>query len=125
MTHIHPGGATRPAPVMRAGGPVHPQMVRGFDHRRLRQAIMDKRAQLAALEMSMVEVCEQDAARGLGHGVRIDERDTWDKATWDRYLTAATCHEPEYIPAMFRLLEEIERLERLMALPLLSSDIVE
>jgi hypothetical protein len=124
MTHIHPGGETRPAPPMLAGIPARPRTMQGFDRRRLRQAIMDKRAQLAALEMSMVAICEQDAARGLGHGVRIDDRDTWDKATWDRYLAAATCHEPEYMPAMFRILDEIERLKRLMSLPLASSDIV-
>jgi hypothetical protein len=69
----------------------------------------------------MVAACEREAARGLAHGVRIDDRETWDKPTWDRYLAAEIRCEPEYLPAMLRLLSEIDHLERVMQLPSTSS----
>jgi len=37
---------------------------------------------------------------------------------WNRYLTVAAKHEPDYMPQMLRLLGEIDRFERIMALTL-------
>jgi hypothetical protein len=65
----------------------------------------------------MVAACERAAARGRAGGVCIDDRATWDRATWRRYLDAATRLEPAYGPPMRRLLQEIDQLKRLMALP--------
>jgi hypothetical protein len=50
----------------------------------------------------------------------MDDRGTWDRATWQRYLDAAARLEPQYGPAMRRLLQEIDQLNRLMALPLVA-----
>lgn len=117
MPHIHPGGDIRMAPIEHAGISPTIRPTSAFDRPHLRQAIRDRRARLAAMETSMVAACEREAARGLAHGVRIDDRETWDKPTWDRYLAAAIRCEPAYMPAMLRILSEIEQLERLMQLP--------
>jgi len=66
----------------------------------------------------MVAVCEQQAARAAGPNVRIDDRTTWDKPMWDRYLAAAANRESDYMPRMLRLLGEIDRFERIMTLTL-------
>jgi hypothetical protein len=50
--------------------------------------------------------------------VRIDDRATWDRPTWQRYLDAATRLEPDYGPPMRRLLQEIDQLTRLIDLPI-------
>ncbi|HME24831.1 MAG TPA: hypothetical protein VKI44_26465 [Acetobacteraceae bacterium] len=55
---------------------------------------------------------------GVPAVVRIDDRTTWDKSMWNRYLTVAAKHEPDYMPQMLRLLGEIDRFERIMALTL-------
>jgi hypothetical protein len=47
----------------------------------------------------------------------MDDRETWDRATWDRYLAAASRHEPDYMPRIRRLLGEIDNIEKLLALP--------
>ena len=36
---------------------------------------------------------------------------------WQRYLAAATQIEPDFMPEMLRLLSEIDRLQRLLMLP--------
>jgi hypothetical protein len=56
------------------------------------------------------------AARGAARAVRIDDRASWDRASWNRYLAEATRIEPKYMPIMLRLLSEIGRLERLTML---------
>ena len=60
---------------------------------------------------------EKAAAHGAGRHIRIDDRATWDRAAWNRYITAVTQLEPDFMPEMLRLTREIERLERLVALP--------
>ena len=87
---------------------------RRFDRARLHDGIARRRTELAELEASMVAACENAAVRGAARSVRIDDRATWDRATWDRYLAAATRLEPDYLPAMLRLLGEISRLECLI-----------
>ncbi|MEO8716537.1 MAG: hypothetical protein ABI369_16150, partial [Acetobacteraceae bacterium] len=88
-----------------------------LDRKGLRQGIAERRQHLLDLETALVAACEARAARGRARGVRMDDRETWDKATWTRYLDAATTLEPEYDPRMRRLLREIDRLARLAELP--------
>jgi len=107
MTHLSPGRRHSPS-----------RLGFGIDRLRLREAITSRRAALAELETAMVAVCEQQAARSAGHDVRIDDRTTWDKPMWDRYLAAAANHEADYMPRMLRLLGEIDRFERMMSLAL-------
>lgn len=83
----------------------------------LRSGVVLRRARLARLETAMVAACERAAARGRAGDVHMDDRGTWDRATWQRYLDAAARLEPQYGPAMRRLLQEIDQLNRLMALP--------
>jgi hypothetical protein len=66
----------------------------------------------------MVEACEHAAMRGACCNVRIDDCKTWDKAASQRYLKAAARLEPDYLPRMRRLLRDIDRFERLLALPM-------
>ena len=65
----------------------------------------------------MVGKCEASAARSAPRNVRLDDRATWDRAMWNRYLSAATALESDYMPRMLRLHAEVERLERLLLLP--------
>ena len=80
--------------------------------------VAGRRARIAALEAAMVADCEREAARSAPRGIRVDDRATWDRAMWNRYLAAAAAAEPNYMPEMLRLHSEVERLERLLALPL-------
>ena len=115
MTHPTPGGAgLRIASAMPSSTPVSP---RHLDRNILRHGIAARRHRLAELETLMVEACERAAMRGAGRNVRIADCKTWDKATWQRYLEAAARLEPDYLPRMRRLLRDIDRFERLLALP--------
>lgn len=116
MTDPSPGTGSGPAmPCRVRSEPEHSSRARGrFDRARLHDGIACRRAQLAELEASMVAACENAAARAAARSVRIDDRATWDRATWDRYLAEAARLEPDYMPAMLRLLGEISRLECLI-----------
>ena len=113
------GAAARPTrlstshPTPPASGQVHPHL----DRDRLRAGIARRRQALANLEAALVAACEQAAARGAAGFVRMDDRETWDHAMWQRYLNAAARLEPDFGPRMRRLLLEIDQLTRLMALP--------
>jgi len=87
----------------------------GIDRLRIRDAIAMRRARIAIIETEWVTACERDAARGASHSVRLDDRETWDKAMWHRYLAAAAGCEGAYLPRLHRLYSEIARLERLLA----------
>ena len=91
---------------------------RYLDRDHLRSGVMARRRTLAELETAMVAACEAAAARCAARGVRIEDRASWDRTMWQRYLDAATRLEPQYGPAMRRLYQEIDQLERLLALPL-------
>jgi hypothetical protein len=65
----------------------------GIDRHHLRAVIAERRAALSAIEMEMVARCEEAAARPAPRHVRLD-----DRGTWDRYLSAATVLEPDYMP---------------------------
>lgn len=119
MTHLDPSGAARMAPHL-LGFTIRTPFQRslGIDGTRLRDAIAGRRARIAAIETAMVAACERVATRTASASVRLDDRDTWDKVMWGRYLTAAAAVEPDYLPEMLRLYSEVERLERLLALPM-------
>lgn len=70
-----------------------------------------RRKRLAELEAQMAGACDA-AAAGPG------DRRCWDRATWQRYLDAATRLECSYGPRMRRLRDDIARLDRLLDLPL-------
>jgi hypothetical protein len=91
---------------------------RHLDRDHLRSGVVARRRPHAELETAMVAACEAAAARCTARGVRIEDRTSWDRTMWQRYLDAATRPEPQYGPAMRRLYQEIEQLERLLALPL-------
>lgn len=112
MTHSTQGAEVRPVPALCRA---HPSFSRLY----LQQAIADRRARYAALEAALVAACEREAAHGADRTAHLGDRGTWDRAMWDRYLAAAVRREPDFMPAMWRLLDEIGRLERLLALPLL------
>jgi hypothetical protein len=95
-----------------------PVLQRHLDRNILRRGIAARRHLLAELETSMVDVCERAAVRGACPNVRMDDYKTWDRATWHRYLDAVARLEPDYIPQMRRLLRDIDRFERLLALPI-------
>lgn len=114
MTHLNPGGAEmapHPPMLSRVGPPAH------LDSDRLRAGIAERRQRLLDLEAAMVAACEADAARGRPTASRMDDRTTWDRVTWGRYLAAALRLESEYGPPMRRLLREIDQLQRVLALP--------
>lgn len=77
-----------------------------------------RRARLAELEAEMIIACETAVLGVRPLTGKLSDREYWDRAMWQRYLDAAARLEPEYGPAMRQLLQEIQRLERLMALPL-------
>ena len=83
----------------------------------LRAAVASKRTQIAALEAAWVTASEAAAARAGSRAVRMDDRATWDRATWARYLAAAESNEADYKPRIKRLLTEIDNIERLLAMP--------
>ena len=114
MSHHPPVRTTLPsAPsAISTAGP--PRLSRAMIHAgiSLRQAALD------ALEAELVSDCE--AAAGLGNPElsAVDNRASWDRAAWGRYLAAAVQVEARYGPRMRRLHADIEHLERLLHLPI-------
>lgn len=121
MTHVTPGGGTAAPPAV----PSMPSSTMGspadlapiLDRAQIRARIAQHRAALADLEGALVAACEAAAARHRTGAVRVDDRATWDRAMWQCYLDAATALGPDYCPRMRGLLRDIERLERLLTLP--------
>ena len=112
MTYVTSGGGPAGAPPALAATRFQPSL----DRSRLREAIAVRRQRLADL----VAACERAVAHGAGRQIRVDDRTTWDRAAWNRYVGTATRLEPDFMPEMLRLIREIERLERLAALPVTS-----
>ena len=108
MSRDRPGQA--PMPAAAASG-CH------LDRNGLCAGIDQRRERLAFLEAALVTACEAAAARGAARTMQIDDRETWDHGTWQRYLKAAAQLESDYGPRMRRLLLEIGHLERLLRLP--------
>ena len=113
MTHTTPGGGPPVASSARAVTRFHPSL----DRNRLRDAIAVRRQRLAEHEADLVAACEKAVAHGAGRQIHVDDRTTWDRAAWNRYIDTATRLEPAFMPEMLRLIRDIERLERLAALP--------
>jgi len=113
MTHLTPGGAARSPAALVSGSrfPTAPPL--GIDHERLEEAIIRRRTQIALIESEWVSICEQRAAHHASHQVRLDNRETWDRAMWNRYLAAAAETEKNYLPRLRSLYNGIARLERL------------
>jgi hypothetical protein len=104
-------------PVSPARARSDPSALTPIGHQsRIQDALAALRAQISLLETAWVAASEVEAARGRSRDVRIDDRGTWDRATWARYLAAAAAHEPAFMPKIKRLLCEIDRLERVLAL---------
>ena len=112
MTHVRSRGDPSVARQGLAVTRFHPSLDRG----RLYEAIALRRRHLADREADLVAACERAVARGAGKEIRLDDRTTWDRAAWNRYIAAAMQLEPEFMPEMFRLIGDIERLERLATL---------
>jgi len=103
MTHLLPdGGAPLPPPSM-------------LGRQVLDLKILLRRARLSELEIAMSAACEA-AALGERPRTSATDRESWDRATWHRYLAAAMRLESTYGPRMRRLRQEIGQLERLMTL---------
>ena len=123
MTTLTPTGAGTAAPAALPGHRTHltprqPASAPHLDRNHLVSGIVSRRRRLADLEAAMAASCEAAAARVAPRGIRVDDRATWDRAMWQRYLDAAARLEPDYGPLMRRLLQEIDRLQRLLDLPL-------
>lgn len=111
MSHIDPDIPRLPPPSRRSAPP-------RLNLAGIREGIATRRRRLLDLEAAMAAACEAEAMRGRAAGVRRHDRGTWDRAAWNRYLAVAAAVEHEYGPPMRRLHREIDRLERVLALPL-------
>ncbi|MBV8914131.1 MAG: hypothetical protein JOZ05_13965 [Acetobacteraceae bacterium] len=116
MTHLFPAEAARAAPQS-LSHPRSPLPSLLGERAPLRTAIAAKRAHIAQLEAAWVAAAEAELARHPRHGIRIDDRATWDRETWTRYLAAAEACEPEFKPRIKRLLDEIGATAHLLAAP--------
>jgi hypothetical protein len=102
MTHLLSDG----------GAPLPPSSMPGRQVLDLK--ILLRRARLSDLEIAMSAACE---AAALGEPrTSATDRESWDRATWHRYLAAAMRLESTYAPRMRRIRQEIGQLERLMTL---------
>jgi hypothetical protein len=113
MTRIRPGQGDRGAvPPLTPNLSLRSAPI-GPDPRHIRAVIQDKRADIANLEADWAAASERAAARSVGGIGRLGERETWDRATWSRYLAAAAESQDLYLPRLRRLYAEVQRLERL------------
>ncbi len=123
MTNVpHPAAVSRTPPHASIAGRPAPALL--GNRSGLRGAVSANRAEIAMLEADWVAAAEADAAPDQDKGVRRDDRSTWNKAVWDRYLAAAEAMEPSFKPRIKRLLREIDHLERLLAMPETTTAIV-
>ena len=90
MTHMTPGGDS---PVS-SRTPATTGFQSSLDRRRLREAIGVRRQRLAEREADLVAACEKAVAHGAGRHIRLDDRTTWDRAAWNRYVGRAPCGPP-------------------------------
>lgn len=98
----------------RMAAPVAPTRL---DREVLRLGVALRREALARLQEEMVASCEAAAGLGDPRTCAPDDRASWDRGAWRRYLDAAVRLEGGYGPRMRRLREDIARLERLLDLP--------
>ncbi len=122
MTELASGNATSALSAVLPSKPAasllaRPTYARHLDLAGLRSGIASRTREIGDLEGQLVAACEAAAARNAAVGVRIADRETWDRPTWNRYLAAAIQLEPDYGPRMRRLYQEVDQLKRLIALP--------
>jgi hypothetical protein len=98
MTHMTPGGDS---PVS-SQTPATTVFQQSLDRNRLREAIGVRSQRLAKREADLVAACEKAVAHGAGRHIRLDDRTTWDRAAWNRYIEIATRLEPAFMPDLFR-----------------------
>jgi len=120
MTQVVPGHGALPVPPSTAFhvfaceeptlAPVAPLLPR-LNREMICRSVALRRKRLAELEAQMADACDAAAAGP-------SDRRCWDRATWQRYLDAATRLEGSYGPRMRRLRDDIARLDRLLDLPL-------
>jgi hypothetical protein len=70
-----------------------------LDRNRLREAIAVPRRRLAERETDLVAVCEKAVVQGAGHRIRVDDRTTWDRAVWNRYIDTAARLQSAFMPS--------------------------
>ena len=120
MTHHPPGRDAVPLPTdtighaARMAAPVAPTRL---DREVLRLGVALRREALARLQEEMVAACEAAAGLGDPRTCAPDDRVSWDRGAWRRYLDEAARSESIHGPRMRRLRDEIARLERLLDLP--------
>jgi hypothetical protein len=84
MTHIRPRLGDREAvPPLTPSLSVRSAPIT-LDPRGILVAIQDKRAEIATLEADWAAASERAVARSLGGVARLGDRETWDRATWNR-----------------------------------------
>lgn len=109
MTHLHP--------QMRGWEPRVPTSLQSIAQSpslhsgEILRLMAEKRAQIAALEADWTAEAEKTAARSLGRAYALGSRETWDRTTWNRYLTAAERCEHRYLPRLRRLYADVEALQ--------------
>ena len=90
MTHMTPG---RDSPVS-SRTPATTGFQPSLDRSRLREAIGVRRQRLAEREADLVAACEKAVAHGAGRHIPLDDRTTWDRAAWNRYVGTASNSNP-------------------------------
>jgi hypothetical protein len=114
MTHVIPVGANGAITDPPSASHPLPLTSLGIDQGRLQISIASRREQIALIEADWVAASKRIAARNACHGIRVNDRETWDRPMWDRYLAAATDIQDSYLPRLHRLYDEVARLERLL-----------
>ena len=89
-----------------------------MDRQIIAAGIAVRRQQVTFIEDRLVTACERAAGRGRRGRRPLEDRDAWDRHTWNRYLREAVAQEHELGPELRRLQGEIAILERLSSLPL-------
>lgn len=96
--------------------PITPR--RNLDRASLLAGVNVHKRAILDLEIELVAACEHAAHQAAGRDVTLDDRETWDRAMWQRYLAEATRLEPIYGPRMKHHYQSIDRLTHLLTMPL-------
>lgn len=112
MTHHAPRSTMLPATTTTVRSQL-PPLVGSLAH--LRTTLADKQALIRRVEADWVADAERETARHIPKHVQIDDRSTWDGATFARYMSKAERIEPSFKPRLRQLLVEVDALERLLS----------
>ncbi len=91
-----------------------PRPMTAIDPIQLERVLAEKHAEIIAIENEWTAKAEQSTARALGLP-ELGDRQAWNRTTWNRYLSAATAFQDNYLPKLMRLNVEMERLTKLRA----------